>query len=284
MKKLNYISIVIILLSSIHSFAQEKNSLLLNLAYFNNNNNYQYLTAQAKTRVDGKFQMVPGVELSFYITSESPSNLLGKAITNDNGYATVMIPPSAKEEWNKAAKQTFVVTSSASKLYDAGNGTVDVTKAKIKIDTAADKKITATLYELKDTAWIAVKGIDLKVAVKRLDGDLNVSETPTYTTDSLGSISADFKRDSLPGDSKGNLTLVARLEDNELYGNLTAEKVVPWGSVTQYTSEFDKRTLFARRGKSPLWLEFMAYSIVAGVWGVLIYLFFQIKKMKSFGV
>jgi hypothetical protein len=138
--------------------------------------------------------------------------------------------------------------------------------------------------ELKDTVWTPVKAIDVKIAVKRLDADLNVAETPTYETDSLGVASADFKRDSLPGDSKGNLTLIAKVEDNDVYGNLSSEKIVPWGKSIKYYTEFDKRTLFARRGKSPLWLELLAYSIVIAVWGVLIYLFGQIKKLKQLGV
>ena len=116
-----------------------------------------------------------------------------------------------------------------------------------------------------------------------MDGDLNVSETPTYTTDSLGMITAEFKRDSLPGDSKGNLTLIAKLEESDLYGTLTAEKVVPWGVVIKHESAFNVRSLFARRGHSPIWLEFIAYSIVFAVWGILFYLVLQIRKIKKLG-
>ena len=108
----------------------------------------------------------------------------------------------------------------------------DLTKARIKLDTSADKKIVATLVEQKESKWVPVKGVDMKIAVKRMGGDLNVNETPTYTTDSLGIASADFKQLNLPGDSAGNLILIASVEDNDLYGNLTAEKTVPWGIAT----------------------------------------------------
>ena len=88
----------------------------------------------------------------------------------------------------------------------------------------------------------------------------------------------------MPGDSKGNLILIAKVEDNDTYGNLSSEKIVPWGKPIKYYTEFGKRTLFARRGKSPIWLELLAYSIVLAVWGVLIYLIGQIKKMKKLGL
>lgn len=286
MKKHSYIILSAILLNliGIAAFSQSaKNDLSLSISYFNSNNHIQYLVAHAKSKIDGKFQQIPGVSLTFYISAESPANIIGKGITNEKGEALIFMPPTAKEEWNKSAKQSFIVVSQTSKLYDEAKGTLDISKAKIKIDTAADRKIIATLVELKDSVWTPVKGVDVKIAVKRLDADLNVSETPTYATDSLGVASADFKRDSLPGDSKGNLTLIAKIEDNDLYGNLSSEKVVQWGSSFKYLSQYDKRTLFARRGKSPIWLQVIAYSIVVAVWGILLFLVGQIRKLKRLG-
>ncbi|MDR0794083.1 MAG: hypothetical protein LBE82_12320 [Chitinophagaceae bacterium] len=261
-----------------------KPNLLLNLSYFNSNNQYQYLSAKTKTKIDGKFLPVPNINLSFFISSESETNFLGKAKSDEKGEAVLFIPPAAKEEWNKSSKQSFIVVSEANKQFDAAKGTADIVKAKIKLDTAEDRKIMVVLLELKDTAWTPVKGVDMQIAIKKFGGNLNISsETPSYTTDSLGSIAADFKRDSLAGDTKGNLTLVASVDDNDTYGNLTAEKIVPWGVPVKYVSNFNQRTLFARRGHSPWWLELMAYSVILMVWGVLVFLIFQIRRMKKLG-
>lgn len=284
MRKHNYI-IGIILLSciSIAPWAQEKNELMLNVSYFNSNNQIQYLKATTKAKINEKLQMIPGMHLNFYITEKSPGNLLGKGITNEKGEATVLISSKAKDEWLKSAKQNFIVVAEATKNYDETEANVEIKKARLKIDTTEDRQITATLLELNDSVWTPVKDVDVRVAIKRLGGDLNVNETPSYTTDSLGVVTAEFKRDGLPGDVKGNLVLIARVDDNDAYGNLTVEKIVPWGSAFHYTSEFDKRTLFARRGKSPLWLELMAFSIIGAVWFVLLYLVFQIRKIKKLG-
>jgi hypothetical protein len=194
-----------------------------------------------------------------------------------------MMPPTAKDEWNKSPKQSFLVVSDSSNLFDAVNTSINFTKARIKIDTAEDKKIIATLVEQKDSSWVPVKGVDMKIAVKRLGGDLNVSEALTYTTDSLRSVNADFKLLNLPGDSTGNLILIASVEDNDVYGNMTTERTVPWGTSSKYISDYNKRSLFARRGWSPLWLEWMAYSIIAVVWLVILYLLIQICKLKKLG-
>ncbi len=269
----------------LNAFSQaEKNELTISIGYYNNNSQIHYLVAQAKSKIDGRFQQIPNVALSFYITNATIPNLLGKAVTNEKGEALLLIPPSAKNEWNKSAKQSFIVTSSASKQFDEATATLEITKAKIMIDTLPDKNIVATLFELMDSAWVPVKEVDLKVAIKRLGGDLNVNETPTYSTDSLGAVAAEFKREKLPGDANGYLTLIAKLDEHEIYGNITAEKLVPWGVVIKHASNFDKRTLFARRGHSPWWLELLAYSIVLAVWSILIYLIVQIKNIKKLGV
>jgi hypothetical protein len=55
-----------------------------------------------------------------------------------------------------------------------------------------------------------------------------------------------------------------------------SQKVAPW--------YFDHRSLFARRGHSPIWLELLAYGIVAVVWAVIIYLLFQIRNIKKLGL
>ena len=278
------LTVLFTLLTSGICLAQvEKNKLILGLSYFNDNNQIQFLKAGAKAKINDRYTPVGGIHISFYIGSESPSHLLGKASTDDKGQAFLMIPPAAKDEWNKSPKQVFLIVSDSSDLYNGANASIDLTKAKIKIDTAEDKKIVATLLEQKNSAWVPVPEVDLKIAVKRLGGNLNISETPTYTTDSLGIAQADYKYLNLPGDSAGNLILIASVEDNDVYGNLTTEKTVPWGTAAKYISTYNERSLFARRGLSPLWLEWMAYSITAGVWFILFYLFFQIRKIKKLG-
>jgi len=286
MRKHLYIAFVVILFSfiGVQIFAQaEKNELSLNVAYYNSNNQMHYLKAQAKSKINGKLQMIPGIELAFYITDETAPNLLGKSVTNEKGEAVLLIPASAKDEWNKSAAQHFSAVSVTNKQFETTSGSVDIVKAKIQIDTLEDRNIVATLFELKDSIWAPVKEVDLRVAIKRQVGELNVNETPTYTTDSLGMVTAEFKRENFPGDSKGNLVLIVKLDENDVYGNLTAEKIVPWGVIETHVSIFNDRSLFARRGYSPLWLEILAYSIVLVVWIVLFYLVNQIRKIIQLG-
>ena len=87
----------------------------------------------------------------------------------------------------------------------------------------------------------------------------------------------------MPGDEKGNLILVARVEDNDSYGNLVVERSVPWGVAVKAEQNFWHRTLWSTGNRAPIWLLFIALAIIIGVWGSIIYLVKQLFKVKKMG-
>ena len=265
------------------SQATQKNDLSVAISYFSYNNRVPYLSVNVKSKVNGRFQPVGDVGIKLYLDKDSAGTFIGKVVTNENGTANIVIPASVKTEWNTATTHNFLATFDSNKQYGSAKADLTVARAIILMSVTDDKKITATVMALKDKVWVPVKGVDVKIAVKRLGANLLVNETPTFTTDSTGQASADFKRDSIPGDSKGNIILVAAVEDNDQFGNLSVEKTVPWGSKFQYVSTFDERSLFATRDKAPIWLQLIAYSIMFAVWGILIYLVFNVLKIKKLG-
>ena len=265
--------------------AAEKNTLVLGVKYYNDNNAAQHLVVSAKSKIDGKFQKIGNIAVKVFITNDSnKNNFIGAGITSERGEFILFIPPSAKTEWLKSATQNFIAISAANKLYDEARAETTITKAKIQIDTADGKIVNAKLFIKVDSSWQPMAGVEMLLGVKRLDGNLNISETATYTSDSAGAISGEFKRDSLPGDQKGNLVLVANIIDNDVYGNIEAETTVPWGKPLVYTTNYNHRSLFARRGHSPIWLELLAYGIIVLVWAVIIYLGFQIRNIIKLGL
>ncbi|MEO6837882.1 MAG: hypothetical protein ABI185_05815, partial [Ginsengibacter sp.] len=126
--------------------------------------------------------------------------------------------------------------------------------------------------------------IEMKLGVKRMDGNLSVGDKDTYTADSTGISSAPFLRDSIPGDQKGIITLVAEVDDNDTYGNLVIEKSVDWGkAIAPQKDFFAQRTLWSISSETPIWLLFTVWAIALGIWATIIYLVFQILKIKKLG-
>ncbi|TWI98020.1 hypothetical protein JN11_03098 [Mucilaginibacter frigoritolerans] len=289
MKLLNKIRIaslsVILVLLSFNGFSQaaEKGDVNIAINYFITNNSVPRLMVKVNTKVNGKFLNVAGISVKLFLDKDSTGTFIGNVVTNEKGEATIYIPTSVKSEWNTSIKHTFLATFAGNKKYESAKADLTVAKAKILIDAGSDKTVTATVYEMKDTTWTPAKGVDVILALKRLGADLNINETPTFSTDSTGKASGDFKRDSIPGDANGNIILVAKIVDNDNYGNLSIQKVVPWGAKFTSVSVFNKRTLFATRGKAPIWLIVVSSAIIIAVWGVLIMLVFNIIRIKKLG-
>jgi hypothetical protein len=269
-------------------FAQDvKPELMLNLNHFTENNRLQYLKVQTQLKTDNKLQPLKDIVVQLYLDSISTANRIGEIKTNEKGSAQTTIPAGLKDLWTASPNHKFIAIAKANPKDEAITTELEIVKAKIEIDTLNEdgtRSVIVKVFSFNNGEWIPAKDVEIKIGVERLAGNLKIGDDESYTTDSTGQVTGEFKLDSLPAnDTKGNIVLVARVEDNDLFGNLFVEKTVTWGKYYKHISTFGQRSLIAARFRAPLWLLLMAYSIVAGVWGVIIYLIIQIFRMKRLG-
>ena len=260
----------------------------VNVRYFVKDNNVQYITVQSRIKEGRKFNPLPKREVALYLDSADNTNLIAKIITDKKGEGSCTLPPSLKDKWNNSNKHSFIAVLKGEKGEEEITSTLEITKAKIAIDTSntdGTRSINVKVLYADNNEWLPAKDVEMKVGVDRSGSVLSAGDEATYTTDSTGIVNVEFKKLNLPGDKTGNFMLVAKVEDNEQYGNLIIEKSVPWGTATKVDNTFfDQRTLWTTRFRTPFWLLLMAYSIVIGVWGTIIYLVMQIVKIKKLGV
>ncbi len=121
-----------------------------------------------------------------------------------------------------------------------------------------------------------VKGTDVNFFVKRFFGLMPLAKAET--TDENGEASVVFEK-KLPGDSAGNITLIAQLDDDE---TIIDQVVVPWGAKVKFESGMNEKALWASRANAPLYLIIISNVIIIGIWGTMGYilylLFFKMKK------
>lgn len=259
---------------------------ILSLRYFLPQNNAPYLELNTQKKTGKKLEPVKHVPVNVYFNEVAETNLLGKIITSTNGTGRMAFPASFKNTWDSLTEFKFVAASVPARGEEPLNAEITIKKAILVIDTLPEegtRTVTAQLKEKAGKEWVPVKDIEMKLMIKRLLGDLSVGDAETYTADSTGIASAGFIRDSLPGNEKGQLTLVAKVEDNDSYGNLVAEKKVAWGKPVKAEAYVWHRTLWATGNRAPAWLLLIASSVIIGVWGTLIYLVFQLVKIIKMG-
>lgn len=277
---------VLFLFQYYESTAQHKapGQVVVKLQYFNNQNSMQYLILESMLKKNKTLTPQNNIKYKLYLDSMTDATLIANMQTNERGKAKAFIPQTLKASWDATAQHTFIVMAGDEEIISD----YVVTKSKITIDTVTTdgkRNIIASLMKWENDAWVPSPEVEMKVGIARNGGSiLPAGDEETYTTDSTGIAMVELKKDSLPGDRKGNLVLAVRVEDNEEFGNLFAEKTVPWGLVQRTdNSFFNKRALWTTRFRTPIWLLLMAYSIVIGVWGTLIYLVGQLFKIKKMG-
>lgn len=294
MKKMRankYWLLIFSLLVAFHSivYAQDEPAVpkeIVTLRYFNDNNHFQYLLLQSSLKTGKKLEPQGNKVFQLYLDNNDPANLITKVFTNKNGEAKAIIPAHLKSLWDSASSHTFVVVAEGTNKEEETTTEFTITKSRITIDTTNEdgvRNITASVMKLENESWVPAADVEMKLGVMRMDKSiLSGGEEATYTTDSAGVVTVEFIKDSLPGDLKGNIVLAASVEDNEELGNLIIEKTVPWGvTVKEDKSFFDQRALWKTRSKTPYWLLMIAYSITIGVWGTILYLVFQLVKIKK---
>ena len=256
------------------------------VSYFVNNDRIPYLLVESVLKKGKKYEALPRRQVKVFLDSIGTGNLLNEVTTDEKGKARVVMPASLQSLWKSNATHNFIAVLNDTSAEEERTAMLEIIKARMTIDTLTDdgiRYLNVKVIYLDNDEWMPAKDVELRVGVRRAGGILSAGEE-TYTTDSTGFVAAEFTVDSLPGDELGNFVVTARIDDNELYGNLLAEKTVPWGKVVKRdTGFFDQRTLWSTAFRAPTWLLFMAYSIVIIVWGTLIYLVVQIVKIKKLG-
>ena len=260
---------------------------LVKLKYFNDNNSVQFLILENSLKTGKKIEPLKNKVFQLYLDSNKTENLIAEVTTDITGKAKSFLPPSLKGVWDTNPLHKFIAVA-AGKEDEETAAELEITKAKINIDTASaegTRTIAVQVMKYENSEWVPANEVEMKIGIRRLSGILSAGDEEIYTTDSSGIATVELKKDSLPGDKKGNIVLVAKVEDNDLLGNMLVEKTVPWGvALKTDDSFFDQRTLWSTRFRTPLWLLFMAYSIVIAVWGTIFYLILQIVRIKKLGI
>jgi hypothetical protein len=262
---------------------------MLSLRYFNYNNQQQFLTTQALVRVGKEVNPIKDLNMGIYLNDASDeTNLIGKVKTGADGKAILLFPPDLQNKWNNAANHSILAVTDSVPELGVLEAQTDIVKARMRLDTASgeeNKQVSLLVEMLEDSVWVPVTEAEVRIGVRRTGSSLlKIGEEESYTTDSIGAVTAEFLLDSLPGDENGDLILVAKIDDHETIGNLETDLMVPWGLPAAFHSDFGKRSLWATGDKTPYWLLGLAIGIIAGVWGTLLYLITKFFRIRSLGL
>jgi hypothetical protein len=227
-----------------------------------------------------KLNDVAGVAISFYAQDHGTSLFIQKVMTDEHGTAVMVIskkiPVDTEGEMNIIAKiennADYADVEISGSTKEAGillNATME--------DTIKSINATVTRVDAGGNST-PLKDIDVTFYVQRMFGLMKLGEDATVTTDENGIASINFP-ENIKGDAEGTVTLLARIENDENYGTVEAKAQEKWGVPVVLENNPIPRTLWGF--KAPLWMLFSFLAAVSGISFTLIYVFYQLYKIKN---
>lgn len=125
-----------------------------------------------------------------------------------------------------------------------------------------------------------VKGAGMQLTLKRSFGRLIIDEEKE--TNEKGE-AVFLVPPTLKGDSDGNLSLTARLTEEDLYGIAAADTLIGMGEAVVPVSLTEKRAMWNTVRKAPLWLIITFTLAFFGVVGTILFVLLEIRDIWILG-
>lgn len=235
------------------------------------------LKVAMKAKVKGVFYKLPKLKVTMFHVSDTAEKNLGSAITDNNGKAVVNTSAGTLAT-DKEGKLHFKVVYAGNKSMEAGEEELFIKRARLMITPVKEDgtlSFQAKLVDLASGTETPVPELTIGIFAKRLFNPLKLGEG---TTDENGEATIEIPN-KLPGDAKGNITFIGRLDENETYGNLEASVVQKWGIPVSDKIEEQPRALWSSH--PPLWMLITFIVLMSVVWGHYLVIVYQLIRLRK---
>lgn len=235
------------------------------------------LKAALRAKIKGNSYILPLLKITFIQVTDTAEKVLGFVITDKYGKAVFNVK-SDQLVADKEGKLQYKAVFAGNKQMDPADAEVTIKRARLEITPVKEDSLLTVKVKLMDMATgtgIPVPETVIGIFVKRLFNPLKIGEG---TTDENGEAIIEVP-DNLPGDAKGNITLMAKLDENETFGNLEASVDQQWGVPVSAVNENNERTLWS--SDPPIWMLVTFIILMTVVWGHYLVIIVQMIRLRK---
>jgi len=270
---------------SLVSFAQNKKDSVteitpsITFSYLNSNDTI-ILTANIFDKKEQGVFAIKNAIIEFSASGDKETRNLGQAKADEEGNAILKIPIAKGLPKDKDGKTTYTARFNGKGKYQPVVQTFSAKFARIivsfsKEDSLSFILVTATQIDHKGVVN-PIQKEKVVVYVPRLFNLLKIGE---IDLDMAGTGKVEYPG-RLVGDSLGNIMVIARIEENDTYGNVQGQSSISWGIPKQYyLAEKPTRELWTPI--APIWMIVTLIIMLTGVWAHYIYAVIQLVKIKQ---
>jgi hypothetical protein len=278
------ISLFALALLNQNAYAQEEGdtaaqvSPTLSLNYWCNSNDSATLTARIFFNRDKDMICLKNAVISFSATDGNKIVPLGMAVADSTGNAVLTCKTASLPA--KEGMITYNADFTGTGKYLPATGSFSAKPAKLEVsfyeqDSVRYIKVTGTVKDAKgNPVPFADQGI--KFYVPSLFRPLPIGE---ITLDKDGAGNMEFPK-TLVGDSLGNITVMAEIEENDVYGNVVASNSIPW-AISKHAIQAERPSRELWTPVAPIWMIITLIIMLMGVWAHYVYAVVQLVKIKK---
>jgi len=216
----------------------------------------------------------------FYSVEKDGDKKIGEAKTDIHGLAMIKIPARNSYQRNDQQMLSLKAVYEGNDKFETSEAEFGLKPAKFKVsfyeeDSIRYVKVEGTQFNADGTET-SIGAMDIIVGVQKMLSMLKIAE---ISLDSTGTGTAEFPRDII-GDSLGNLTVIASLEENDVFGNIKATATNNWGLPKHLISP-DRPSRELWTPIAPLWMIITLIIMLLGVWGHYVYAIIQLVMIKK---
>lgn len=246
----------------------------LQAAYYKDQDGTQRIAAKLLKKTE-RYEPFVNATIHFFQVRDTSSILLQSAVTDEKGEAS----------YNFDEKVTADSTGMmAFKIVFDGDATAESDDKEIQVSPATLK---VSFFQEDTSKFIAVEALTPDgtggiVPVPDLEIGVYVKGTFSYFSIAKDVTGADGKLIvpfpvTMPGDSAGVVTIAAKIEDHDVYGNVESWGTINWARPVPVAIE-------AKRGlgdtDAPLWMVYTLIVLLSAVWFHYAYVIILIIKIK----
>ena len=274
---------VIVMLMMIYApqtMAQDNDRIptVLKLEYFHADS-LQNLTATLRARQEGRFIPLQGMEINFRFRQGNIEKQIGSGLTNEKGKVAIEVPEEILGMGGDKGIYTFEAAFDGKDNYNKMTATTAMKPLKMEMSffqKDQEKMVELKAFEPgKDNKMIPVDNLEIVFYVPRTFSLLKVGKA-TVTN---GIASIEFPT-SIPGNTLGYLTLLAKVEESEVYGNVEVSGTINWGKPLP-PMKVIKRGLGDT--DAPLWMVYTLIVLLSLVWFHYMYVIYMVFKIRYLG-
>ncbi|MDO9257604.1 MAG: hypothetical protein Q7U54_18950 [Bacteroidales bacterium] len=228
---------------------------------------------------DGSTNLV-NAPVIFYSVEKDGDLKIGEVKTDVHGTAVLKIPARNTFLRNDQQMLSFKAMYDGNDKYEASEGEFGLKPAKLVVsfyeeDSIRYVKVEGTQLN-SDGTEVSIGAVDVIISVPKMFSMLKIAE---ISLDSTGIGTAEFPRDII-GDSTGNLTVVASIEENDIFGTVQGSSDKNWGLHKHLISP-DRPSRELWTPIAPLWMIITLIVMLLGVWGHYVYAVVQLVMINK---